>query len=191
MSTSLRVLLVLLPLGACATGPLPPSARLPPDIVTGASDPMRSAILDSAYTFNRNSSPAAMARAAAMVEYLTADYAWDHRWSEYTPLAGPALAAARSELRTAYAIAPATSPQAAVDGLISVSRAFTLGLEPLLGADVFAEPRLTLTRLTTPIDLPNTRIATGMVERELHRIDSERFSGGGPSGQGGGGGAHN
>jgi len=152
---------------------------------------MRSAILDSAYTFNRASTPAAMARAAAMVEYLAADYAWNHRWSEYTPVAEQALAGARAELRTAYAIAPAASPQAAVDGLLGVSRAFTLGREPFLGADVFTEPGLTLTRLTTPIDLPSTRIATGMIERELHRIDTDRFSGGGPGGQGGGGGAHN
>lgn len=190
MPMPFRVLLVLLPLGACATGPLPPSARLPPDIVAPATDPMRAAILESAYVFNRESAPAAKARAAAMVEYLAADYAWNPRWSEYTPVAAQTLEAARAELRMTYVIAPAASPQAAVDGLLGISSAFALQRQPALDPAVFTDPALTLVRLTSPVDLPSTRNATAMIERDLHRIDTERFSGGGPGGQGGGGGAH-
>lgn len=190
MGTKAAIALLLLPLAGCATGELPPSARLPGDIVTGATDPMRSAILDAAYTFNRASGASAKARAAAMVEFLAADYRWDHRWAEYTPTTGPALAAARAELHAAFGILPAASPQAVVDGFMTASRALARGETPALPSGVFAEPSVTLARLAGPTELRATRIATGMMESELHRIDTERSSGGGPGGQGGGGGAH-
>jgi hypothetical protein len=64
MRNALKAAMLLVPLGAC-TGPLPPSARLPPDVVSAAQDPMRSAILGSAYTFNTTSSPAERARASS------------------------------------------------------------------------------------------------------------------------------
>lgn len=177
-------------LAACSTGQLPPSVRLPPDAIPVAADPMRSAIMSTAYTFGRSSSPAERARAAALVEYLATDYRWDVRWTEYSPTVGPALDAARTELHSALAIAPAASPQAAVDGLMTIWRSLDRGNEPYLQPAVFTAPSLTMARLTTPADLPATRIATAMMERELHRIDTERFSGGGPGGTGGGGGAH-
>lgn len=155
---------------------------------------MRSAILGSAYTFNTQASPAERARAAAFVEFLAADYYWNARWTEYMPSTGPALAAARSELHTAFGIAPNAPPQAVVDGLVGAWRSLEVGNPPTLPPAVFAQPSLTLASLTTPVALPDTRIATAMMERELHRIDTERFSGGGPgssgSGGGGGGGAH-
>lgn len=182
--------MLLVPLAACATGPLPPSAHLPPDAVSAAQDPMRTAILGSAYTFNRASSPAERARAAALVEYLAADYRWDWRWAEYTPTTGPALEAARNELHTAFGIAPGAPPQAVVDGLMIASRSLEQGAAPTLAPAVFAQPNLTLASLNMPAELPATRVATAMMERELHRIDTERSSGGGPGGTGGGGGAH-
>ena len=63
-----------LALAACALPPLPPSASLPPDAISGGADPMRSAILTSAYVFNASASstPQARARAAAMVEFVGA-----------------------------------------------------------------------------------------------------------------------
>lgn len=182
--------MLLVPLAACATGALPPSARLPNDAVSTAQDPMRSAILRSAYTFNRQSSPAERAQAAAFVEFLAADYRWDWRWAEYTPTTGPALQAARNELHTAYGIAPSAPPQAVVDGLLLASRSLERGSQPTLSPAVFTQPSVTLASLSTPAELPATRNATAMMERELHRIDTERFSGGGPGGSGGGGGAH-
>lgn len=190
MLTRGALILLLLPLAACATGELPPSARLPGDMVTGATDPMRSAILNSAYTFNRQSSPSDKARAAAMVEFLAADYRWDVRWSEYTPTAGPALTAARAELHAAFGVLPSASPQAVVDGFVAASRALDRGLSPFFPPNVFSAPDAMMARLAQADELPATRVATGMVESELHRIDAERFSGGGPGGQGGTGGAH-
>lgn len=182
--------MLLVPLAACATGPLPPSAHLPPDAVSAAQDPMRTAILGSAYTFNHASSPAERARAAALIEYLAADYRWDWRWAEYTPTTGPALEAARNELHTAFGIVPGAPPQAVVDGLMVASRSLEQGAAPALSPAVFTQPNLTLASLTAPAELPATRVATAMMERELHRIDTERSSGGGPGGTGGGGGAH-
>ncbi|TCI00388.1 hypothetical protein EJV46_07075 [Roseococcus sp. SYP-B2431] len=191
MRNAVKAALLLAPLAACATGPLPPSARLPPDVVTAAQDPMRSAILSSAYVFNRASSPAERARAAALVEFLATDYRWDWRWAEYAPTTGPALEAARSELHTALGIAPTAPPQAVVDGLLVASRSLELGNPPALSPAVFTRPSLTLASLSAPAELPATRIATAMMERELHRIDAERYTGGGPgSSGGGGGGAH-
>jgi hypothetical protein len=191
MRNALRAALFLVPLAGCTTGPLPPSASLPRDAVSPAQDPMRSAILGSAYTFNTQSTPAERARAAAFVEFLATDYHWDWRWVEYTPNTGPALAAARSELHTAFGIAPSASPQAVVDGLMGASRSLEAGNPPTLSPAVFTQPSLTLARLTVPGELPAIRVATAMMERELHRIDTDRYSGGGPgSSGGGGGGAH-
>lgn len=182
------MLALLLPLAACATGELPPSVRLPPDAIPVAADPMRSAILGSAFAFNNPSAPSAKLRAAALVEFMAADTRWDIRWTEYSPLTGLALDAARQEIRQAFGVAPGASPQAVADGLFGASRALERGNEIFLPPGLFIEPTASLSQLTTPPDLPATRNATALAERELYRIESERRSGGGPGGTGGGGG---
>jgi len=181
-------LALLLPLAACAVGELPPFVRLPPDAIPVAADPMRSAILSTAYTFNRESSPSAKLRAAALVEFMAADYRWGARWSEYSPTIGLALDAARNEIHQAFGIPPGASPQAVADGLFAASRALDRGLAIDLPPAVFPEPQTSLARLNAPPTLPVTAIATGMAERELYRIESERQSSGRQGG--GGGGAH-
>jgi hypothetical protein len=184
-------LAVLLPLAGCAVGELPPTVRLPADAIPVAADPMRSAILGSAYALGQPGAPSAKLRAAALVEFLAADYRWGVRWSEYTPLTGLALDAARDEIRTAFGVAPGASPQAVADGLFGASRALDRGNEIFLPPGLFTEPSQSLARLATPPDLPAARQATALAERELYRIDSERQSGGGPGGSGGdAGGAH-
>jgi hypothetical protein len=179
---------LLLPLAACATGELPPAVRLPADAIPVAADPMRSAILGSAYALGGNSAPSAKLRAAALVEFMAADYRWGVRWSEYTPLTGLALDAARAEIRTTFGVAPGASPQAVADGLFGASRALERGNEIFLPPGLFIEPTQSLARLTAPPDLPAARNATALAERELYRIESERQSGGGAGGSGGGGG---
>lgn len=183
-------LALLLSLAACAGGELPPSVRLPPDAIPVAADPMRSAILSTAYIFNRDSTPSAKLRAAALVEFMAADYRWDVRWSEYSPTTGLALDAARNEIHQAFGILPSASPQAAADGLFAASRALDRGLGIDLPPAVFLQPQTSLARLNAPPALPLTAAATGMAERELYRIESERQSGSGAGGSGGGGGAH-
>lgn len=172
-------------------GELPPTVRLAPDAMPVAEDPMRSAILASAYTLGQASAPSAKLRAAALVEFMAADYRWGVRWSEYTPITGLALDAARDEIRTAFGVAPGASPQAVADGLFGASRALERGNAIFLPPGLFTEPTQSLARLTTPPDLPASRHATALAERELYRVDSERQSADGPGGAGGGsGGAH-
>lgn len=192
MNSALKAALLLLPLVGCTTGPLPPSVRLPPDVIPVAADPMRSAILSTAYAFGHASTPAERAKAAALMEYLAADYQWGGRWAEYTPTTGSALQAARQELHTAFAIAPSASPQAVVDGFLTASRSLEARQPPVLPPAVFTQPAVALAHLTGPINLPATRNASAMMERELLRIETERTNGGGPDGSagGGGGGAH-
>lgn len=179
---------LFLPLAACASGPLPPAVQLPPDAIPLAADPMRSAILGSAYTFGHASTPSAKLRGAAMVEFMAADYRWGVRWTEYAPTTGLALDAARDEIRRAFGVAPGATPQAVADGLFGASRALERGNEIFLPPGLFTEPGQSLARLTTPPELPATRFATALAERELYRVESERRSGGGPGGSGGGGG---
>ncbi len=167
---------------------LPPTVRLPPDAIPMAADPMRSAILGSAYTLGQASAPSARLRAAALVEFMAADYRWGVRWSEYTPTTGLALDAARDEIRAAFGVTPGASPQAVADGLFDASRALERGAAISIPPGLFIEPTQSLARLTTPPDLPAARHATALAERELHRVDSERQSAGGPGGSGGGGG---
>ncbi|UPY38586.1 hypothetical protein [Sediminicoccus sp. KRV36] len=181
---------LLLPLAACATGELPPSVRLPPDAIPLAADPMRSAILGSAYTLGQASTPSAKLRAAALVEFMAADYRWGVRWSEYSPTTGLALNAARDEIRQAFGVAPGATPQAVTDGLFGASRALERGNEIYLPPGLFTEPGQALARLNAPPDLPMARNAANLAERELYRVESERTSGGGPGGVGGSGGAH-
>ena len=176
-------------LAGCALPPLPPSATLPPDAVSGGADPMRSAILTSAYVFGSPgaSTAPARARAAAMVEYMAADYRWNPRWSEYTPVVGGQLDASRSELRRALAVAPGAVPQQVVSGLFGASRAMAsgdaAGARAALVPAVFLSPDETLRQLSTPAALPVTQAATSLAERELHRIDNQsHFNGGGDSG---------
>lgn len=180
--------LLLLPLAACASGPPPPFVRLPPDVMPVAADPMRSAILGTAYTFNATSTPAATLRAAGLVEFLAAETRWDVRWTEYAGTIAPALDAARQEIRTTFGIAPGASPQAAADMLFAASRALDRGNPIYLPSEVFPDPALAEARLTAPPALPITRVTVAMVEGELHRIDGMRNSGGLGSGGGGGGG---
>lgn len=177
-------------LAGCAMGELPPSVRLPADAIPMAADPMRSAILSSAHALGAPSAPSAKLRAAALVEFMAADYHWGVRWSEYTPLTGLALDAARAEIRQSFGIAAGASPQAVADGLFAASRALERGNEVDLPPGLFTEPTQSRARLTAPPDLPVARNATALAERELFRIESERQSGGGPGGSGGGGGAH-
>lgn len=181
---------LLLPLAACGSGPLQPAVQLPPDAIPVAADPMRSAILGTAYTFGHASTPSAKLRGAALVEFMAADYRWGVRWNEYAPTTGLALDAARDEIRRAFGIVPDAAPQAVADGLFGAARALERGNDVFLPPGLFTEPTQSLARLNAPPELPATRHATGLAERELYRVESERQSGGGPGGSGGDGGAH-
>ncbi len=91
-------------------------------------------------------------------------------------MALPILAACSGPLLTAPPGEWATLPRDAVTGAGDPTRTAVITTNAVFGD-------------RTPAELPATRNATTMMESELHRIDTERFSGGGPSGSGGGGGA--
>lgn len=170
---------LILGLSACAGGPLPPSASLPPGYVSGGTDPFRYAVLTSAYTFNAPGEASApeQARGALLVEYLAANHPWELRWTEFAPPAGAALASARRELREALAI-PAEAPaQLVVIGLSFAERRLAGEADvPPLPAAAFPAPDTTLRRLASLPPLPATRGVTAMAERELLRIDQTRLN---------------
>lgn len=171
---------LLLGLAACAGGaPPPPSASLPPGMVAGATDPWRFAVLGAAHAFGRGAPPAGAeaAQAAMLVEYLAASLPWEARWRAFAPPIGPAMLAARAELREALAIAPEAPPQLVVDGLaLARARLAGEGEGPPLPAAAFPAPETTLRRLAAPPPLPRTREATAMAEREMLRLDQDRLN---------------
>lgn len=184
---ALLAIVALLPVVACA--PVAPYASLPSDAVVGAGDPTRAAIIGSAYAFGAPSSlagqPAVAARAAAQVEYLASEIPTGPRYTEYSPLVGQELVAARDELRAALGIAPGASPQAVVDGLYAFSRAVGAEDGPAatraLMSPVFRDGQVTFTRLASLPPLPRTAIATSLTNSELNRVDRD-----GRENQGGG-----
>jgi hypothetical protein len=177
-----------LALAACAAQPLPPSARLPRDAVEGATDPLRAAVLGSAYAFQGDAlagHPAEAARAVAMVEYMATDSKWPWRWTDYSPVTLLEIGRARTELRNAFGVATDAQPQLVINALYSAARALDAGEAPSLPVAVFPDPNLTLARLSTTPPLPITRQATSMAVQELNRLDGQRQFQGGPGGGGG------
>lgn len=179
-----RIFLAPFLLLACA-GPLPPQVTLPP-VFNSAADPLRSSILLAAYTLNQPgaSTPAARLRGHALLEWMAADFAWNPRWSEFTPVLGQQLAQARTEQRAALGMAPGLAPQAALDALLAAARALETGAQPEVPAGVFPQRERFLAAIVTPPALPVSAAATSLAESELRRIDtSSRFTGdGGNSG---------
>src|SRR4051794_25744687 len=75
----------LLLLGACATLPSSPGARLPYDAMIGAGDPVRSAVASTSFAFSHQGQlagqPADAARALAQMEYLAAELPHNPRFT--------------------------------------------------------------------------------------------------------------
>ncbi|RVT98808.1 hypothetical protein EOD42_01475 [Rhodovarius crocodyli] len=175
--------LALLPLVGCGVAPPPGSnARLPSDATQGAGDPTRAAILGSAYAFGNNTGgPAALARAAANMEFLAATLPYDPRYS-FMGSEMMTLPAAQSELRQTLLIASDADPQLVIDGLYGVSRALRAE-NPRAAADVlppraFPQAEVTVQRLAAMPPLPATAAAASALEQGLRRQENERLRGG-------------
>jgi hypothetical protein len=173
---------ILLVLAGCGT--TQPYATLPRDAVIGAGDPTRAAVIGSAYAFASRPEGPDAARAAAEVEYLATELPSGPRWVDFNPTVTLGLQQARSELREALGIAADAPPQAVVDALFAASRALHRGDAQAacaaLAAPVFPHGGATLRRLAHLPDLPRTRTATALAERELYRVeqDNQLSSGG-------------
>jgi hypothetical protein len=184
-----QLLALLMALAGCASQPLPPSATLPSGAVSGGGDPMRSAILSSAYVFGSPgaATPQGTARAAMMVEYMAADYRWNPRWGEFTPIVGGAVGC--QPRRTSAGLGRRAGRVAAGGGQRALRR-FPLHRGGRCGRgagcaapEAFSAPDTTLRQLAALPPLPITRSATSLAERELHRIDSQsHFNSGGVGG---------
>ena len=169
------LLAALLALAGC--GAPRPYAALPRDAVAGVGDPTRAAVIGTAYAFAGHPAGPDAARAAAEVEYLATEIPGGPRWIDFNPTIALGLEDARTELHQVLGIAPDAPPQAVVDGLFAASRAMRQGdaaaARAALAAPVFPDGALTLQRLDRLPDLPRTRSATALAERELYRVEQD------------------
>ncbi|RAI57485.1 hypothetical protein [Roseicella frigidaeris] len=171
-------------------------ASLPSDAVAGAGDPVRAAVINTAFVFNNPGSvagrPAEAARAVANYAFLTSEIPFGPRWVGWNPTAGVQLQSAYPEVQAAFGIAPNAPTQQVVNGLFAASRALQAGdvaaAERALSPPVFtAGGAATLQRLSAMPSLPNAGFAATLAQQEMDRSDrlgSPR--GGGPGGGGGG-----
>ncbi|HEV7267054.1 MAG TPA: hypothetical protein VGN83_19390 [Falsiroseomonas sp.] len=176
--------LALLALGAC--GPMPPpqpSVALPASASRGAGDPLRGAILSTAYVFGQPSSvagdPAAAAEALAQLEYLTVELAGPPGNFDMDPLVAPMMEQGRAEARTAFGFSPSVPPQRAVDALYATAGALRAGnqaaaraaIAPLAGPD---QADAALQRLAALPYLPAAASATARAQSSLSRRNRDR-----------------
>ena len=169
---------LLLALPACAIPPPPTPVTLPDSArPEGLGDPVRGAILGSAFVFARPTSvagdPAAAAMALGQVAFLAVELAGP-RWIGLDPLVVPMLGRARAEIRATFGFAQ-IAPQAATDALFATAEALrrndtqaaTRALTPLApGAEA-----ATLARLAALPPLPETAQATARANRALMQRD--------------------
>lgn len=124
-------MLASLALGACSLPPPPQSASLPPDAVTGAGDPLRSAVANTSFAFSSqsqlNGRPAQAARAVAQMEWLTVEIPGNPRLTNMSPTVLYQLVQARSEWRAALGIPDEVEAQPVIDSLYAAARALSAG----------------------------------------------------------------
>ena len=102
MLNATRRLALLLPLLAACAAPKPPPGgwvSLPPDATTGAGDPTRAAVFNTAFAFASPATlagkPGEAARAIAQYEFLATEIPTGPRWRGLDPLASVQLAQGR------------------------------------------------------------------------------------------------
>jgi hypothetical protein len=175
------LLLGLAGLAGCAVPPAP-SVRLPYDAVEGATDPTRSAILNTAYVFAAPGSvagrPDATAIAVAQLEYLAVEIPHGPRWAFWNPTIGIGLVLARNEVRTACGIDPSAPPQAVIDAFYGFARAERSG-DPQAALRALAPPVVpdaaaTRARLAALPRLPQANGATSHAAAALSQPGDRR-----------------
>jgi hypothetical protein len=125
----IRVVPLLVILGACTLPPPPETASLPPDAVIGAGDPLRSAIANTSVAFSSPAllagRPAEAAKAIAQMEWLAVEMPTNPRLTSVSPSIIGQMAAARAEWRAALGIAPDAPAQPVINGLYAAARAIS------------------------------------------------------------------
>jgi hypothetical protein len=197
---ALRAALLCLPLLTGCAGAIqqPPNgwATLPNDAVVGAGDPVRAAMINTAYVFGNPGSvaghPDQAARAVANYTFLTVELPYGPRWRGFNPNVSTELAFGMQEVQAAFGIAPNAPTQQVVDALYAASRALRAGdpaaAERLLSPPVFnLGGAATLQRLSAMPVLPRAAAAANLALQEMDRQDrlgSPRGSDGGGGGSG-------
>jgi hypothetical protein len=178
-STALAMLLGTTLLAGCAELRTPPSRMaVPLAIVPSSDDPVRGAAQLAAVDFadqgaTLSGRPAATARAAARLEYLTQSLTQDTRYAAVPTGMVLALGAAVREVRQALGIAESAVPEQLVGILTAAAGAIEAGRDPVLPAAVFpAGPQRTLQRLAQPGPLPDAALATGRLVEVIGSLDS-------------------
>ncbi len=125
--------LALLLLAGCAVPDPGPAAtaRLPdPASTASAGDPVRGALISSAFVFGQPGSvaaqPAAAAEALGQLEFLTVELAGG-AYAELDPLALQLLREGRAQARQAFGLRQDVPPQAAIDALFGAAAALRAG----------------------------------------------------------------
>ncbi len=178
---ALLLLAMALSLVACAEMRTPaPVARIPAVLSAGSADPVMDLVNDTAVDFedagrSLANDPARMARAAARLEVIGAEFARDARWAPLSPSVGFEMRGARTEIRAALGIRAGAAPDAVARALSTAHVALVRGdraaairaLDPAL-----FEPggEGTLGFLTRPGPLPQARIATALARDEASRL---------------------
>ncbi len=172
--------LALLPLLACAPVAPGPTASLPPGATQGAGDPLRGAVLTTAYIFNNQASlanPASAARAVANIEYLAVNLAQDPSLGRMSD-GGFQLAAARTELRGAIGITPDAPPQLVIDALYAAASALAAqdmaAAAAALPVAAFPDSRASVVRLTALPSLPASAQAASAAQQLIRNQDVQR-----------------
>ena len=193
---ALRAALLCLPLLAGCTPPQQPPngwATLPNDAVVGAGDPVRGAMINTAYVFGNPGSvagrPDQAARAVANYAFLTVELPYGPRWRGFNPNVSTELAFGMQEVQAAFGIAPNVPTQAVVDSLYGASRALRAGdtaaAERILSPPVFTlGGAATVQRLSAMPVLPRAAAGANLALQEMDRQDRL----GSPRGNDGGGG---
>ena len=174
-------LVLVLPLLGCAEMRTPaPASRIPGVLHAGNPDPVIGVVGEAADAFadagrSLANDPARMARAAAQVEVMTAEFARDLRWAPLSPGVGFELRGARVELRSALGIRAGADPDRVVRALAGAHAALVRGDRQAAAAAL--DPALfepggagNLAYLSRPGPLSQSRIATALARDEVSRL---------------------
>ncbi len=157
----------------------------PFDLVGQTAEPGPAAVRAVAQAFGDGGvalggQPAAVAQAAAQLEFLAAEVPNSPAWLPLPVFVGYELRNARTELRSALGI-PAEAPsQPVITALLQAARSLRAndrrGAEAALAPGLFRPGgRLSLARLGEPGALPQCAIASNLALQELERLQREGF----------------
>ncbi len=178
---------ILLLAAGCAEVRRPAPAPAPADLVAGAPDPARAAIAAAAAAFvDRGAGlldrPAAVAQAAAQLEFATEAFATDPRWAAMPEGVRREMLLARSDLRDAIGLDASAPSGAAVSALLGAARALRAG-DRRRAAAVLSPPLFrpggenSIARLADTGPLPQVANATVLAQQAAARMAADERPG--------------